>query len=343
MPFSSPEYPITGPDGRPVSIPATDDPCDDRDPNRQDRSGLFRQFQLEGYVVVRGLVPIGLCLETTRAFVEQVKPSRAFFYRHESGKPERHVFTETGFMKYPLMNFQDLPPKHFGRFRAAGLGILTHPHVQEVVEALMGAPGKLVHTMFFEGNQVTWAHQDTDYLDSTELGRMIGAWVALEDIQPGAGRFYVYPGSHRLAIALEENGQRLDPNQHAYKDRVVALIRERAWIPHAPALRRGDALFFSSRIIHGSLETRHPECSRTCVTGHYVPRGHGVLWFQTNEAHLDSRDVNGCPVLHHGDRSRLSNELAFQLEARMPRTFEAYQRLKWGAFAWIRRLRSPSG
>ena len=31
---------------------------------------------------------------------------------------------------------------------------------------------------------------------------MTAAWIALEDSPPGAGRFYVYPGSHRRVRAL---------------------------------------------------------------------------------------------------------------------------------------------
>jgi len=41
-----------------------------------------------------------------------------------------------------------------------------------------------------------------DYLDAEEIGRMTAAWVAVEDIAPDAGRFFVYPKSH-LSRRLE--------------------------------------------------------------------------------------------------------------------------------------------
>ena len=50
--------------------------------------------------------------------------------------------------------------------------------------------------MYFDGNPVTWPHQDIYYLDAEEIGRMTSAWVAVEDIAPDAGRFFVYPKSH---------------------------------------------------------------------------------------------------------------------------------------------------
>ena len=54
----------------------------------------------------------------------------------------------------------------------------------------------MIHTMYFDGNQKTWAHRDSHYIDAEETGRMIGVWIAAEDIDPGAGPFYVYARSH---------------------------------------------------------------------------------------------------------------------------------------------------
>jgi ectoine hydroxylase-related dioxygenase (phytanoyl-CoA dioxygenase family) len=56
-----------------------------------------------------------------------------------------------------------------------------------------------------KGNPETWAHQDTYCLDAEELGRMTAAWIALEDSHPGAGRFYVYPGSRTYAAILSRS------------------------------------------------------------------------------------------------------------------------------------------
>ena len=99
-------------------------------------------------------------------------------------------------MKYPIMNIQDLPGDRFGAFRDGGLEMLAHRSVREVMATLLGEPGRMIHTMYFDGNQKTWAHRDSHYIDSEETGRMISVWIAAEDIDPGAGRFYVYARSH---------------------------------------------------------------------------------------------------------------------------------------------------
>lgn len=45
---------------------------------------------------------------------------------------------------------------------------------------------------------MTWPYQDTYYLDAEEIGRMTAAWIAFEDIAPGARRFFVFPESHLI-------------------------------------------------------------------------------------------------------------------------------------------------
>ncbi len=56
--------------------------------------------------------------------------------------------------------------------------------------------------MFFEAPAGTRAHQDSYDPDSAaRLGGCIAGWFAPEDIDAGAGRFYVCPGSHSSLVA----------------------------------------------------------------------------------------------------------------------------------------------
>ena len=181
-------------------------------------------FDREGYIVVRNAVAKELCAEAIQAFNLQVKPdTKTFFIRHESGTGERHIFTEAGFMKYPIMNIQDLGSR-YQQFRETGLGILTQDTVKKVIATILGEPGKLIHTMYFDGNQHTCPHRDTYTIDSEQIGTMIGVWVAAEDIQLGAGSFYVYPKSHRMVMPLEATGEEINPNGKDYKDGVRTTL-----------------------------------------------------------------------------------------------------------------------
>ena len=225
-------------------------------------------------------------------------------------------------MLNPILCVQSLDRRHFAGFRRAGLDLLTHANMQRAVTTILGEPGKLVQSMYFDGNPVTWPHQDTYYLDAEEIGRMTAAWVAAEDIAPGAGRFFVYPKSHLIDMA--KNGGDFDIAFHhqRYKALAEQVIREQALVCRAPALSKGDVLFWAAKTIHGSLRTTQPSRSRRSFTAHFIPDRSRFLQFQTRVRPLNTELVNGIRVHHPKDLSKAANRAVFFAETRFPRTFQ---------------------
>ena len=123
---------------------------------------------------------------------------------------------------------------------------------------LLGEPGRMIHTMYFDGNQKTWAHRDSHYIDAQETGRMIGVWIAAEDIHPGAGPFYVYARSHRTPTPPELELDRIDPNGPGVQAADGGVRRRLRAAAGAPELKQGDMILWSSLTIHGSLATTQP-------------------------------------------------------------------------------------
>jgi len=288
---------------------------------------VIRQYYNEnGYVVVRGLLPPELCDRATAFFETEVKPFDGFIYRQASANPERHVFTNKGFMLNSILNIQSLDPRCLAGFRRAGLELLTHGNMQRAVSATLGEPGKLVQSMYFDGNPVTWPHQDTYYLDAEEIGRMTAVWVAVEDIAPGAGRFFIYPKSHLIDMA--KNGGDFDIAFHheRYKELVKRVIREQGLACRVPALSKGDVLFWAAKTIHGSLRTTEPGCSRRSFTAHFIPDRSRFLQYQTRIKPLEIKIVNGMKVHHPKDLSKAANRAVFFLETRFPRAFQMTKR-----------------
>lgn len=265
---------------------------------------LRERFGRDGYVVLRGAVPPETCRKAVEAFEAEVKPDRGFFLRHISGKFERHEFTPQDFMKYPIMNIQDMDPARYGGFQARGLSALTSGPVRRAVEELFGEEGRIIHTMFFEGNQETWAHRDSHYIDSTDIGSMVGVWVAAEDIHPGAGRFYVYAGSHRTGSPVELGLDLLDPNTDDYKNSLRKWIEGSGLERVAPELRCGDAILWSSLTVHGSLPTTEPRRSRKSFTAHYIPVSHDFLWNRLDRGGRREIVFNGTRIARHKDHWR---------------------------------------
>jgi phytanoyl-CoA hydroxylase len=303
-------------------------PCDDFAYFSPSENPAIQAYYAEyGYVVVRGLVPPAVLDGANAAFDAEILTSRRFIYRQASANPERHVFTDHGHVLNSLLNLQSLDPRHYPGFREAAQRLLADPGIQAVIRGLFGEPGKLVQSMYFHGNPVTWPHQDTYYLDSEHLGSMSAAWIAAEDIAPGAGRFFVYPGSHR--IDMQKNGGDFDIAFHhdRYKQLVRNVIKNQRLRCRAPALAKGDVLFWHARTIHGSLPTSQPERSRRSFTAHYIPQSHRFLQWQSRPKALRYSLVNGMRMAHPKDQGRAMNRAVLFVETRFPRVFRNAKRL----------------
>ena len=314
-------YRIADFDGSEIAIPV-----DEADDLAYFRPGQAEEiadyYRANGYVVVRGLLPTELCDRATSMFETEVKPFGGFIYRQATANPERHVFSEHGFMLNTILNVQSLDRRHFAGFRQTGLDLLTHQDMQEAVRTILGEPGKLVQSMYFDGNPETWPHQDTYYLDAEEIGRMSAAWIALEDIAPGAGRFFVYPGSHLLDMAKNSGGLNIASHHNDYKALVKRVIREEQLECRAPALSKGDVLFWSAKTIHGSLKTTQPTRSRRSFTAHFIPEHSRFLQYQARVKPLEIEHINGVAVHHPKDLSKAGARAVLMIETRFPRAFQ---------------------
>ena len=313
-------FDIQGPAGEMLSIPT--DRTEDQAYFTPDQTREAREYLAEyGYTVIRGLVPKGMCQAANLTVRDELAAYRGYLYRQTTANPELHVFNDRGFLMNPIQNVQDVPSAQLGRFRSTTLDILTHANVQRLLETLFDEPGKLVQSMYFQGNTATWAHQDTYYLDSEDIGTMVAGWFALEDIKPGAGRFFVYPKSH--LIDMTRNGGDFDYafNHDRYKKLVIDLINRLELKCSAPALEQGDALFWNAKTIHGSLETRQSEYSRASLTAHYIPESARFLQFQSRIKPLHLREYNGMQVNHPKSLDSVSKRMILNIETSFPRSF----------------------
>ncbi len=318
-------FEIASPTGEPVSIPTS--PDEDRPYFAALDAAARTYLEEEGYVVLRGVLGATDCAGIRRAFAEQVKPYQGFLYRQTTACAERNRFNAHGHVMNPLLNLQDLDPHHFERLRRAALDAFTAPAMVGALRAAFGEDPKLVQSMYFEGNSATWAHQDTYYLDSERVGTMVAAWIALEDIHPGAGRFYVYARSHRIDLA--KNGGDFDIAFHhdRYKELIVRLIRERHLELRAPALQAGDVLFWNAKTIHGSLATKETNNTRQSLTAHYIPRSHRFLQLQSRIKPLALSEHNGILIHCPKDQQRLQNRMTLFVESRFPGPFYLAKKL----------------
>jgi phytanoyl-CoA hydroxylase len=271
-------------------------------------------------------------------WVSEVKPSNAFIYRQATAKVERHVLNDQGWVMNPILNLQSVDPRRYPKFRSFAVEqILTTPGLVQALGVLFGESPKIVQSMYFEGNSATWEHQDSYYLDSEHVGTMAAAWIAMEDIAPTAGRFFVCPGSHRIDMGSHSLKTNIADNHEGYIQSVVQKVRELNLPIRAPALRQGDVLLWNAWTIHGSLDSQDPVHSRSSVTCHAIAESHRFLQLQTRLMNLDITRVNGVSVHCPKDLARAKNRAIFFFETHYPRAFYWAKR---NAIRWMLRRKA---
>lgn len=216
-------------------------------PEPAEMAALAARFDTEGFIVLRGFASQRACDVLERVAREQLAHAVApVEYEAELGYPGAPASRDAagGGTVRRLRQAYDRDPSL--RQWATGEALAG------VVAALLGEPARLTlahhncvmtkHPAY--GSQTGW-HRDTRYWSFTSP-RLVTVWLALghEDERNGALR--VIPGSHHAAL---EPGQ-LDAAEFLIESHPAsaALLAGTTSVQ----LRRGDVLFFDSRLFHSA-------------------------------------------------------------------------------------------
>jgi phytanoyl-CoA hydroxylase len=227
---------------------------------------LKARYDSDGYVVLPGVIPAGLIDAILEGFGRQIRDSRRPFYRQNSGKFERNELTTHGYVRQSFLDIHDYPD--FPGFSRDVLELFRHDPLHAALRELTGSPSlNLVQTMLFDANTATQPHQDWWYLDTVPSGHLAAVWVALEDIDERAGRFFVMKGTNHVDLHSDT------PNlpHMTWIKRIEDYKQAHPELVHAPALKKGDVLIWNSRTIHGALPTQDGRFSRKSLTAHFIP------------------------------------------------------------------------
>jgi len=297
-----------------------------------------RYYAENGYVVLPGLIDGDLCEKAMASFRSEVKPFSGYLYRQASANPERNAFDSAGSVSNSLLNPLSVDGRRFPAFRSMSDEILSQGSLFDAVSELYAESAVLVQSMYFEGNPATWPHQDCYYLDDDSPGKLVGAWIALEDIEEAAGRFYVAAGSHRLDFGKNAGSLCIAEHHDAYKGLMSSIIESEALPLHAPPLRQGDVLLWNSRTIHGAFEPSDTRLTRNSYTAHFIPASSRFIQYQCIPIKFSPELLEGQAVCRPKDQSRAMNRWMLTLESRLP---GLVPKLKKRVISWkIRRLQS---
>lgn len=223
-------------------------------------------YETYGYYVWRDLIGSKQIDALLSEYLRKVVPSRMPFYRQNTSRYERNSVSSAGFVQQSFLDIHQY--RDFPEFSLCAMQIYTGAAIRAALRDVTGFPSfNLMQTMLFDANTATWPHQDWWYLDSVPNGHLLAVWIALEDIDERAGRFYVIPGSQ--SVDLHSDTPNLPHTE--WVQRMRRYVDEHGDNIYAPELKKGDVLFWNSRTVHGSLPTKNPRFSRKSLTAHYLP------------------------------------------------------------------------
>ena len=122
-------------------------------------------------------------------------------------------------------------------------------------------------------------HIDLVHFASTPENFMCGVWLALEDVQPGAGPLRYLPGSHRWPVYYNEHvGRAAPPADQLGHDadrlaRVWAKLQETYGVePVEFYPKKGQALIWAAGLHHGGAPHMNRAATRKSQVTHYFFR-----------------------------------------------------------------------
>ncbi|MCC7029522.1 MAG: phytanoyl-CoA dioxygenase family protein [Chitinophagaceae bacterium] len=170
-----------------------------------------------------------------------------------------------------MFAFHTLPAlKHIG----------TDPKLLQLLDVLIGGKAVLFQSINFKMGSEQHTHSDSIHMTTYPLGGLMGAWIALEDINEDNGPLHYYPGSHKLPYYLnkdydnEGNGLMIGNKTYdAYEDMIAQKIVEHKIVKKNFTAKKGDLLLWHANLFHGGNEHLDKSKTRKSVVFHYFKEG----------------------------------------------------------------------
>lgn len=157
---------------------------------------------------------------------------------------------------------------------AAVKELACHPDIIAIIELLYGREAIPFQTLNFRVGSEQRAHSDTIHFSALPARFMCGVWVALEDITDENGPLLYYPGSHRtpeynFSHIINEARKTGSTDYADYENFIEALVSAAGFEKKVFHAKKGDALIWSSNIIHGGSAVKKEGATRWSQVTHY--------------------------------------------------------------------------
>jgi phytanoyl-CoA hydroxylase len=242
----------------------------------QDQAKLLTKWITDGYVILPGAIP--------EATLEKAEADLDRAYKGE--------MPGLRFAIHGLSQNCDWTPEALTKpakaldlhwFSSAARELIFSAKLLEFMHLIFERRVLATQTLGFWRGSAQDAHQDSAYVNYSLPMQFAASWIALEDVNPGAGELFYYVGSHRLPEFFyggkfkgAEEAKRVVPDidlTHDYPRHIELIRMEAAGAGLGTdrfLAKRGDVLIWSGDLAHGGGAIS-ATMSRKSVVTHYCP------------------------------------------------------------------------
>jgi hypothetical protein len=156
------------------------------------------------------------------------------------------------------------------------LRLVLHPLLHRYASLILGETAIATQSLYFEFGSQQGLHRDSTVVPTPEFGRLVAAWIALEDIDADSGPLAYVPGSQKFPFYPFRPGEFVyDPSRHSTKDVETAInfydeqLRQSGLPTRHFLAKRGEVFVWHSALMHGGAPPVSPERTRKSLAIHY--------------------------------------------------------------------------
>ncbi|MFZ1747400.1 MAG: phytanoyl-CoA dioxygenase family protein [Nitrospirales bacterium] len=270
--------------------------------------GMAREMITEGFTILKGAIEPGLCDAVVDDYQRYLERNKKYADQYIDAKGRHNR----------LVNF------HMSSENAMKIG--CHDEIMRVLDYLFGYKAGIYTSLTFEYGTEQPIHRDAPFFHTFPVNYFVGAWCALEDIEPDAGPLMYVPGGHRFPCdqhAIYRRVRAENPEQpddwvvrHALEAYYGEVIARSGGIGETrqAVLQKGDVAIWHPQLPHGGAPAINPQKTRRSVVFHCAPEAlqvyqHDVFFQYEDPGFPPPRYAFGS---YQGRSYALAGETAFQ-------------------------------
>lgn len=172
--------------------------------------------------------------------------------------------------------------------------IASFPQVMDILTMLYDREPIPFQTLNFKFGTQQRAHSDSIHFSCLPARYMCGVWVALEETTAYNGPLFYYPRSHQqeeynyfdIGIKAEKNYAEYDK----YEAFIEEFMEAKGYQRQEIHLQKGDALIWSSNLVHGGMPIKGENLTRWSQVNHYYFEG--CTYYSPRTSDMFSSDLN---------------------------------------------------